>query len=1061
MLKNIGNYKWVKNAKNSAPIKLNVTCEVKDVSKKILKKVTTQVPQKPLHFNSVTIKDFNKNFKNHKLQFKSQLVKPFLIESASKFLFRDNSEANITYTDKAHGYIARNAIDITEDANHNIWIISDDGLIKYDGLKYYLYNLEIGLPTLSFVSILCDNQNKIWVNTEHGFFYIKNDSCFLPVTNDFDFQNFHGRNIAKDDKNRIWISSSNKGVVCINNDNTFFCIDKSSGLPNNDVGDIAFLKNKIYLSLLGEGLMIIDENTWTQLKIKDEHSFSDPYRNAVMSVLAVNDTLYLGTWAKGFIRITAKDSTLYSVSGVFNDRILRIVKTNNGIAYAIYGNGVVIQNANYIAHFNKQNGLIGNYSFSVFYDSYKNVWISDLEKGISRINENVFYKSQNKNNLVKISNVRYSPNKKHKWLFINGGILTEETDSSLVQYTLKTNTNNTSLEYVLDGYVNDNNEVWGASYANSGICNIIDNKAYFYFISNNEQERIFYNVLKSSDDKLWFANDKIGLVYYDLNAKQFYKKNISNGTISNCCVTLKKVDNLTICLYDKGMQKIEQTDCFDFCINNKVCAYKINDVLSINSGETIVSTSSQGLLILKNNDLYSLNTSNGLISNNVYRVYFDGKYIWVFTDKGIERIILKDKSVVFNRLFDNNYGIFINELNGYFQKNIFGGPQIISSNIYDFHPENENKIRPLPILKITQLIINDKDVSSASENNLSSSDIIHIKYKFIMWGHENEYTHLAVLKSENNDTIEYKIGDLGEVQLNDLSPGKYSFRVLVKNSLESFYSNPIKFYVSPNWYNTWWFRVLMFLMGVLIFKYFYKRKQLQNKRLDLKVKKQTEILRKEKIELEEKNNIIEIQNNEKDTLIQEIHHRVKNNLQFVSSLISMQINASSNEKEIYSLNDASRRIRAMALVHEMLYNQDDISGVNIKQYLQELIQSINELVNTTNIPIKFNVKSEELLFDTTKAIALGMITSELISNSIKYAFKDTNQPIIDIELEKNSSLSTYIFSVKDNGSGMVEFEDGRNKLGMRLISIFSRQLKGNYNFESKNGVKYSIEFYLK
>lgn len=208
------------------------------------------------------------------------------------------------------------------------------------------------------------------------------------------------------------------------------------------------------------------------------------------------------------------------------------------------------------------------------------------------------------------------------------------------------------------------------------------------------------------------------------------------------------------------------------------------------------------------------------------------------------------------------------------------------------------------------------------------------------------------------------------------------------------------------------------------------------------------------------NKILNVKNKEKDVLIQEIHHRVKNNLQFVSSLINMQINSSKSNLEIESLNDASRRIRSMALVHEMLYNQDNLEGVDIKKYLEELMSSINEIVNSKNIPIAFNINCEKIIFETTKAIALGMITSELVSNSIKYAFKKTLKPSIHIEL-KNINDNKIQFSVKDNGSGITgKTDDKTEKLGMRLISIFSRQIKGDYSFQNDGGLVYTIIFEL-
>ncbi len=208
------------------------------------------------------------------------------------------------------------------------------------------------------------------------------------------------------------------------------------------------------------------------------------------------------------------------------------------------------------------------------------------------------------------------------------------------------------------------------------------------------------------------------------------------------------------------------------------------------------------------------------------------------------------------------------------------------------------------------------------------------------------------------------------------------------------------------------------------------------------------------------NKNLRVKNKLKDALIQEIHHRVKNNLQFVSSLINMQINASLNKDEVYSLNDASRRIRAMSLVHEMLYNHAEINGVFIKQYLNELLELIIELVNLDSIPIEFDLQVDEMIFDTSKSIALGMITSELVSNAIKYAFLNHKNPKISISLIHLSGQNQIQFILKDNGPGFIETNDKRKKMGMRLISIFSRQLKGDFKFESEMGLKYTLVFKL-
>lgn len=205
------------------------------------------------------------------------------------------------------------------------------------------------------------------------------------------------------------------------------------------------------------------------------------------------------------------------------------------------------------------------------------------------------------------------------------------------------------------------------------------------------------------------------------------------------------------------------------------------------------------------------------------------------------------------------------------------------------------------------------------------------------------------------------------------------------------------------------------------------------------------------------NKVLKEKFKEKEALVQEIHHRVKNNLQFVNSIINMQTNTASSESEENVLKDISRRIRSMALVHEMLYNKNNEAGINIKNYLSELIKSIEDLSINLDKKVEFDLVIEDLNFDTSKATAIGMIVSELVSNSLKYAFSKTEKPRIKILLCQKSELE-YEFIYKDNGIGLPQNYLKTNKLGMRLIDIFSRQINGTYTFENNEGLMYKLNF---
>lgn len=211
------------------------------------------------------------------------------------------------------------------------------------------------------------------------------------------------------------------------------------------------------------------------------------------------------------------------------------------------------------------------------------------------------------------------------------------------------------------------------------------------------------------------------------------------------------------------------------------------------------------------------------------------------------------------------------------------------------------------------------------------------------------------------------------------------------------------------------------------------------------------------LKIRKSNKILLEKNTEKDSLIQEIHHRVKNNLQFVSSLLNMQVKSTQNEEEVLPLAEASRRISSMALVHEMLYNQADQKGISTKYYLEELIENLYSVVKSENQKIEFEMEIEDVLLNISDTISIGMITSELISNSMKHAFQDVTNPTVCLTLKQNAD-GTILYSIRDNGKGFDDKEVRENKLGLRLVDIFSRQLKGQYSITGHEGFIYSMTF---
>ncbi|WP_339628115.1 sensor histidine kinase [uncultured Maribacter sp.] len=201
---------------------------------------------------------------------------------------------------------------------------------------------------------------------------------------------------------------------------------------------------------------------------------------------------------------------------------------------------------------------------------------------------------------------------------------------------------------------------------------------------------------------------------------------------------------------------------------------------------------------------------------------------------------------------------------------------------------------------------------------------------------------------------------------------------------------------------------------------------------------------------------------EKENLLKEVHHRVKNNLQTVSSLLSLQSRNIENGTMKGLLKGTQNRVIAMAMVHEMLYMRKDISHIEYKSYVQELseylIRSIKGIDN--NVILKIDIPDIKLGIDT--AIPLGLLINESLTNALKYGIEGDEEGEINIKLQKDSEKENcYILEIGDNGIGFPEAINYKNtkSLGLKLIHNLTRQLRGTIERDtSKKGTNYIIKF---
>ena len=202
--------------------------------------------------------------------------------------------------------------------------------------------------------------------------------------------------------------------------------------------------------------------------------------------------------------------------------------------------------------------------------------------------------------------------------------------------------------------------------------------------------------------------------------------------------------------------------------------------------------------------------------------------------------------------------------------------------------------------------------------------------------------------------------------------------------------------------------------------------------------------------------LIETSLAEKETLLKEIHHRVKNNLQIISSILNLQIRKIDDPKIIAVLKDSQTRVQAMALVHEHLYQGKDFSHVDLKNYITALGKGIFQMYNTGDKDIRFDLNIRHVYVDINTAIPLGLLSNELITNSLKHAFRDKKDGKVSITATEDPHALTFI--VADNGIGIspdIRLEN-QTSLGLRLVNTLTNQLDGTATIDRSEGTKFTF-----
>lgn len=193
-----------------------------------------------------------------------------------------------------------------------------------------------------------------------------------------------------------------------------------------------------------------------------------------------------------------------------------------------------------------------------------------------------------------------------------------------------------------------------------------------------------------------------------------------------------------------------------------------------------------------------------------------------------------------------------------------------------------------------------------------------------------------------------------------------------------------------------------------------------------------------------------------EMMMKELHHRVKNNLQIVSSLLSLQTYKVQDEGTVSVLRESQQRVQAMSFIHQRLYKKDELTAVNMKEYLTDLAESLLSSYGFDRDNFDLQIKIENEMMDIDKALPIGLIINEMITNSLKYAYRDIETPSLLISLTEDANHLTFV--IKDNGIGINEesWKQKSNSFGKQLISALCKQMRARQTLAVNEGTEFTI-----
>jgi signal transduction histidine kinase/ligand-binding sensor domain-containing protein/CheY-like chemotaxis protein/AraC-like DNA-binding protein len=922
-----------------------------------------------------------------------------------------------------NGVIQSIVYEIEQDQYGNLWLATEEGVIRYNSKEAYLYNKFNGLPEGISNRINCIYIDKeiILIGTETGLCKFNPFLDKFEVIRPENAEELNVLKIEKDNYGSFWLSSYNGIWECkiSGNQQSFIRIEND----NNPKSLILFESTLLYAKNSG----IYAFNLKTRVATKINHT---PFSGVdISSVKRIDDTLYFGThngklFYTNLVLSEFKEIPLQYTSNRIP--IKDIEAFNHHFLVATDGAGILELNTNFgliqqYKHNEDDNSTLSiNGVYDLFVDNVNNLWVATYGGNVNYFNpeKNIFktVKHQiNNNNSISSSFSRSFLELKNGkiWIGTIDGINIWDKKNQIWQRLGKLNPN--SSNEVILSMVEDGDDVWVSSY-NDGV----------YRINTQTFSKIKYSPTEESHHKI--TTNKAFKLFKDRN------QNIWIGGIDGNLCAIKPDGSIKVFTLD-NIRDITQNKKGDIIIVGKNGVFSIdksekivdikelrplkgeleynllNCVIEDSKGNIVLGSNGTGAIFYnpKNKSIKVFNTISDFPSDIVQGIieYASGKY-WMSTTKGLVHLMMNEKDTII-KIYNKADGLAGNEFNYNAFYKLRSGELLFGSTegINYFYPDNilKNNYQPKIIFdEFSVFNIPVKPESKILKNHINTVDKINLKYsnnsigiKFtgIMLGFHSKVNY--TWKLEGFDKEWSKPGNKSNVNYTNLNYGDYIFRV--KASFENGMwgeERILKIHINRPWYASFWaFLMYLFILSIIFYSVF-------------RVTKLQEFKRSKEEQINMLNNIT---------------HEIKTPLSVLISTIKTgnELNTQKGSvihNTIEQLNGLINQMLNFHLVTSELNLNQEVNKIKLSNYFKDLIYNFNPLLEEKELIIRFHNLTDKDIFYTSKT-DFDKIMYNLLTNAIKYSKKNTT---IDIKAIDNNKKNTFTFSVHDYGIGIPQDE---------------------------------------